>query len=342
MLLVRLLVVFALVATGFVTDGVAARPEVRDEAGFFSPDAVREANRGIADIRRQFGKDLVIETYAEPPEDVAGRLRQEGRDRVYTDWAQVRAGEAGVNGIYVLITRRPAHIQVAVGSETRRTAFTTADRDQLRDLLLQAFREQRFDDGLRQSVDFTRRTLAASLGEGRAAGAPVRDGARGGLAGLSWGAILLWGALILGGLWALSRVLRNRAQAGRMGPGQTAPGGGPAPGYGGPGSGGPGYGGPGSYGSGYGGGGGGFGRGVLGGLLGGMAGGYLWDRLRGHGQADAGGLAPGDRGVDDRSVGPDTDFTSSGGAFDDTSTGGDFGDSGDVGGGGDFGGDQAA
>lgn len=338
----RVLLLAGLVVGGAVSPAGAAQPEIRDQAGFFSADAIRRANRGLEEIKRRHGKDLVIETYPAPPSEVAARLAQEPRERVYADWVQRRAGDAGINGIYVVVTRSPSHLQVGVGSETRRAAFTTQDRDRLRDLLLEAFRKRQYDEGLQSAVDYTQRTLELNLGASRQspssapATAPARERATGGLGGFSWSTILLWGGLILAGLWAVTRMFRNRAaEASRLGPGSGVPG---APGYrpgDGPGAAGPGT--PGyGYGPQYGGGqygGGGFGRGLLGGVLGGMAGGYLWDRLRGRDAAEAGGPAPADRPLDDPTVGDEADFASSGGDFGPEPGGG------DVGGGGDFGGD---
>jgi uncharacterized membrane protein YgcG len=334
MTLVRVLAILSLVVLGSTPGALAATPEVRDQAGFFSKEAVQKANRELEEIRRQYGKELVIETYAEPPADVAAQLTaKEPRDRVYAEWVQKRATDAGVNGIYVLITRNPAHLQLAVGNETRKAAFTNADRDKLRDLLLNAFRQKKYDEGLAEAIALTRRTLDLNVGSRPATARPVpapvpapqpsRERASDGVAGFSWTTILIWGGLILFVLWLVGRMMRNRAaEANRLG----GPGYGPGAGPGVPGPGMPGYG----YGPSSGGGGGGFGRGLLGGLLGGVAGGYLYDRMRGGGEAQAGGHGPTGGGFDQPGGAPDTDFSSSGGDF-----GGDAG--GDTGGG-DFGG----
>src|SRR4029078_3727091 len=46
---------------------------VKDEAGFFSSDAVEKANASIRDIRRRHQKDVLVETFKEvPPSRVAG------------------------------------------------------------------------------------------------------------------------------------------------------------------------------------------------------------------------------------------------------------------------------
>src|SRR5690242_18268751 len=46
-----------------------AEAGVMDNAKFFSPDAVRKASDDLKEIRKQHGKDLVIETFASIPDD---------------------------------------------------------------------------------------------------------------------------------------------------------------------------------------------------------------------------------------------------------------------------------
>src|SRR5579871_1932118 len=82
--------------------------EVRDEAGFFSADAVRRANEVIDDIHRDFKKDLLIETFKTVPADKAEefkKLDKAGHAKFYNDWALQRARTAKVNGVYVLIVK---------------------------------------------------------------------------------------------------------------------------------------------------------------------------------------------------------------------------------------------
>jgi uncharacterized membrane protein YgcG len=68
-----------------------------------------------------------------------------------------RAKSAGVKGAIVLITRDPSYLQVDVGERTRQHAFTPADRDRLRDTMLTAFKQKRYDEGLLQGIDVFRK-----------------------------------------------------------------------------------------------------------------------------------------------------------------------------------------
>src|SRR5438093_643018 len=56
-------------------------------------------------------------------------------------------------------------IAVVLGDRTQHHAFTLAHRDHLRDLLVTAFKQRHFDDGLQQAVTYYGKTLQATLGE---------------------------------------------------------------------------------------------------------------------------------------------------------------------------------
>lgn len=330
----------------------AAANGIRDDAKFFSPDAVSKAEQVIHQIDQKHQRDVLIETLPSVPADQKQQLDQLGKDTFFKRWADSRAASQGVSGIYILITREPSHLEVAVGNRTQQRLFTRSDRDAVRDQLLTAFREKQFDQGLLQAVRTIQQRMDANVpvsssGSGSNSGTVVPGGGGGG-GGLprgnpspfpapaqrSWGigglACLIIGAILI--------IMLVRGIFGRSGGGGYyggAPGGGyqqggyPQGGY--PPQGGYGYGG--------GGGGGGFGRGLLGGLLGGAIGGYAADKWMHHGeqgQSGGGYVPPASGGGAESAPGPDTSFDSSGGDFGGGGGGGgsDFGG----GGGGDFGG----
>jgi hypothetical protein len=326
-----------------------ALAEVRDNAGFFSKDAVRQANFDLKEIKRQHGKDLLIETYPSIPSNLQPQFNKLGEDAFYEQWARQSAQQAKTDGVAVLITKEPSHLQVVVGDKTREKAFALADRDTLRDELLASFRQKQYDQGLQTAVRTFRDRLNANLGgaversPGAAAGAAAAAGssnapqsnpgafeprssrdtrdARGG-GGFSFWKLIIWGIITLIVVRILSRLFTRRQAP------QQAPGGGMfgQPGYD-PRAGGP-----------MGGGMGGFGTGLGGGLLGGLLGGWLGGRMFGGGGGGAGqahGAPPPTAGGHEPGVFSDehdSNFAGTGGSFGDDG-GGDFG-----GGGGDFGG----
>lgn len=332
-----------LVATG--NQAWAAVAEVRDEAHFFSADAVSQANDRIKEIKQRFKKDLLIETVRQVPEskkDDANSSDEKVKGRFFTNWAIERAKAEGVNGIYVLITREPGHIEVVVGNQTQ-AVFSKEERHRLSQLLLTHFRQKDYDDGLNAAVKDVRSVLLANGTANRTiTPAPAnhnRPAAPGGRPAVAGGSGLRWlgiGLAVLLGVWFVSAVLRafsgNQPRPAGAGFGGPGPMGSP---YGG------GYGGYGGYGTG----GGGFFSSLMGGLFGAAAGNWLYDQFSG-GHSQFGGYSPmgGAPTIGSTPDRPDTDYSAEGGDFDQAEAndggGGGFSDDNSSWGGGDFGGDS--
>ena len=291
--------IWLLVAIGLVSAGGARAvgPEVRDNAGLFSPAAVQQADAAIQKIQRELRKDLLIETFPGVPENRKADYSR-NREEFFTGFVRERAQAARLDGIYVLMMKEaPPHklrIQVGMGEATRQRAFLASDRDQLVRLLQTKFREEKYDEGLTAAVALVDRTVRSHLNGTAPAGAtrPVASSvpvASGGAAGQV--NVMKW-VFIIGGV--LVAVFLVRMFAGGMG----------------------------------GGGGGGFFSSLLGGIGGAMAGNWLYDRFTGdnarspHDSGSSANEAPSDVGGD---------YSSSGGDV----GGGDFGGGGDGGGGGD-------
>src|SRR5262249_28716232 len=119
---------------------VAATPGVNDNAGFFKPETVQKADAILREIKNRAQKGGVIETFASVPAGKEDQVKDKAeRERFSDEWAKRNARTAQVNGIYVLICKKPGHVEVEVGNETSKRAFPPADRRQLEDILLRAF-----------------------------------------------------------------------------------------------------------------------------------------------------------------------------------------------------------
>lgn len=307
--------------------------EIRDDGKFFSPEVVTKATEDLNRLEKRSRLEARIETYETIPEDKREAFdkltSKEERDRFYLRWLQERAKTEGATGVFILITRKPGHLDVEMSNAIKRRGFGISQRNEIRDILVKNFKVEKFDDGLKEAVARLE-TISLRLGEARQAApvathqaqAPHRRAPVGAPAEGQGGGMGIWGWIILAVVVMLvfsviSAIIRGLSGGNR---GQ--------PGYGQPGYGQGGYG--------YGGGGGFFGN-MLGGVAGAMAGNWLYDSMSGghHGQAHAGDWTGGSSnagyGSDDYGG---SDFGSSdfgGGDF----GGGDFGgDSG--GGGGDF------
>jgi len=332
------LLIGGLLATG---RAAAAVPQVNDAAKFFSSDAIRKADAEIKEIKNRHKLDLVIDTLPAVPagdEAEASSKDREVKKSFYEKWARRRAEEAGVNGVYVLITKKPEHLIVEVGNRTGKRAFTVADGEKLQSILLRNFRDKKFDEGLLEGVAYVRKTIDADLAQtsaGRSRSVQIPDVPAVGRGGWTIGGIICVGLVIVAVIWLVSALVRAMTGGG----GRYV--GGPGGGYGGGGYGGGGYGG-----GGFGGGGGGFMSSMIGGLFGAAAGNWMYDRFFRGDSSSAGNIGGQNYGSNADSPGQDTDYSStSGGDFGDNSGqddggsgGGDFGGDADTGGGGDFGG----
>src|SRR5262249_18863369 len=124
------------VLIGLTGSAQAVGPGVRDEAKFFSADAVARANELTRELNRQYRTELVIETVARVPEDLQARYKKvsenkEERNKFFRDWAAQRARNEGDKGIYILICKDPPHLEALVDRTTRQRTFTEEDRNRL-------------------------------------------------------------------------------------------------------------------------------------------------------------------------------------------------------------------
>ena len=161
----RCLVIVFLVVGSWLSAGraLAVAPEVKDEAKFFSPEAVKKANKEIREIARKCGKDLLIETFAAVPGEQTERVKDmssEERAKFFHNWAVDRTEATVVNGIYIMICKEPAHLEIVITPNTR-SVFNKQAYERLRETLVKNLREKKFDDCLEKAVEQVRDKLAA-------------------------------------------------------------------------------------------------------------------------------------------------------------------------------------
>jgi uncharacterized protein len=348
------LVAGLLVLGGLIGVARAAAPEVDDEAGLFSEGARRRADQILADIYRETSphKDVVVETHPELPRG----LRPE-------QFSEERFRKRDVNGLLVLITKRPHKLLITVGRHTQ-DRFGASDAERMRGVMLERFKKSDFDGGLIEGLRYAERILKASYAPGRGVpaveqrrvdppSAPYREAPvhtraaeKSGCSGASIFGVLL----VVGLIWLIVGLIRGiwRAVSGGGSSPSAPSGGGYTGSYGG------GYGG--GYGAPGGGGGFGWGKAIAGGLFGAVAGNWVYDRFFrddhhssssdyvGTAYADTGSSsssyqAPSDEGQVGTTVGGGGGDDWGGSSSSDYSSGGsDWGGGGDSGGGGDWGG----
>lgn len=290
---------------------------IRDGGAFFSDSAKQDASRTIGEVERSVKKDIVIETFQEIPEAVKGSVNladKAAADRLFVEWAEKQARQQAVNGVYILISKQPAHLQVVVGNQTMKQSFTATDRDALVSTMRTKLHAKDHDGALREGVNFISSTMRAHAAANGHGGTVQRSGTHSAASGSSSGWLLpvIGGLLVAWVIFGLLRSMLNRGGAGGMGMPQGA-------------------------------GGGGFFSSLIGGMFGAAAGMWMYNQFLGsdsHASTMSDNVGNGDSGVS----GQDTDYSSSGGDFGNDSGGGDSGgfgggDSGGFGGGDSGGGD---
>jgi hypothetical protein len=146
---------------------LAVAPEIKDDAKFFGADAVKKANKEIRELYRKYGRDFLVETFPAVPGEQSQRVKamsQEDRDKFFLNWANDRAEAAVVNGVYILVCKDPARIEIVINGKGR-GAFDRSSFNKLWELLLNDFRQKQFDAGLQAAIGFAEERFAA--GEGK-------------------------------------------------------------------------------------------------------------------------------------------------------------------------------
>jgi len=174
---VRRILTVAIVSTVALIGGTswAGVHQVWDTAHRFKAETLVEIDPILQEIDGRFYKDLMIESLDAIPQDFRSDPKNASLNTSdLFDRFMIREGNAlKINGILLVITQQPRHLQVFVGLDTRNHAFTLADRDELVALLTAAFRQGNFDAGLLDGVKFVRDRMAKNLAGPPAASAPA-------------------------------------------------------------------------------------------------------------------------------------------------------------------------
>lgn len=294
---------------------LSAAGGIQDDGAFFSEFAKTNASGTIQEVATKLRKDIAVQTFAAVPEDMKATVLQASKsatNRGFSQWAEQLARSKGVNGVFILLVKQPAHLQVVVGNDTQRQAFTLLDREKLVQIMIQQLRDKKSDDALIDGVNFISTTMHSHRSGGAVQAASKSHAAQQG--GSSWLSTILIVMVIFVGFNLIRSLFRAMSGGGSSAGGVGQP---------------------------YGGGGGGFFQNMMGSMFGAAAGMWMYDQFFGSHSAAAN---LGDHHTDMNSndgggfSGTDTDYSSSGGSFGDDSGGFGGGDSGggDFGGGGDF------
>lgn len=138
-------------------------PPVKDDGQFFTKEGLEKANKKIKEVYQNYKKDVVVETITGLSSDQEKKLKEEGNTKFFARMARDRAVELGVNGVYVLLSKKPTHIQVHMDPDTQKKAFTAANRKTLIDKIVAQFKADRFDVGLLDGLGVIEAALKSNV-----------------------------------------------------------------------------------------------------------------------------------------------------------------------------------
>jgi hypothetical protein len=147
---------------------------VKDYGSFFSPSIVESATGQIRKISPQLKRPIAVDTFKQAPsEKQVQSMSREQRERFFLKWLRERMQSARFEGIYILVSKEPSHVEVGVGPELMKKAFKLSDRESLQKLLLKKFRDHRFDEGLTEALNLIQDRVRSNFGTGAVSTPPA-------------------------------------------------------------------------------------------------------------------------------------------------------------------------
>ena len=141
---VALLALLALTAPA-----VAIYPPALDDKGkFFTKEGLESANKKIRAIYEKYKKDVVIETIPMLTPEQEKKSKEDGTDKFFAKLTSDRAKEIGLNGVYILMCKKPSYLRIHMDPETQKKMFTASNRKTTFGKIVARFKEDEFDAGL--------------------------------------------------------------------------------------------------------------------------------------------------------------------------------------------------
>ena len=125
-----------------------AKPGLRDGAGMFNADAAKQVDSALASIHDKTQWQVVIETV----DTLGGKAPAEA--------ALANAKALNVHGLYVLIAKKDAKVQVEA-SRTAKSTFTPESEKAIVAAFVSGFKAKEFDRGLADAVELIRKDAEA-------------------------------------------------------------------------------------------------------------------------------------------------------------------------------------
>jgi uncharacterized protein len=150
-----------LLAVFLLAPGLLLAASISDDAKLFSPEGVKKAEQKIGDLKKTYASEVFVETFAKAEKMDLAKKDGKADPKYFQKWAADRYEELSVKGVYVLVCKEPAYIQVVSGQMMENKGFDAKKRSELAKLMTDQFKDKKFDAGLLAVVAEVAETLKA-------------------------------------------------------------------------------------------------------------------------------------------------------------------------------------
>jgi uncharacterized membrane protein YgcG len=123
-------------------------PALKDDGKFFTKEGIEKANKKIREIYEKYKKDVVVETVPTLTPDQEKKMKEDGEAKFFAKLTNDRAKEMGLNGVYILMCKKPKYLRIHMDPDTQKKAFTASNRATTVGKIVAQFKEDEFDAGL--------------------------------------------------------------------------------------------------------------------------------------------------------------------------------------------------
>ena len=134
-----------------------------DDAMRFGQAAWGRVAPAAEKLFKEKGTDFVVEAVTTPPKadaDKLAALKPAAREQFFREYAEARAKELKLKGVYVVVSKKPATLYVHVSEAA---GLPKDFGPKLKAALIASFNDDKFDEGLTKAVDMT--LAAKGVGE---------------------------------------------------------------------------------------------------------------------------------------------------------------------------------
>ena len=123
-------------------------PALKDDGKFFSKEGVEKANQKIRAIYEKYKKDVIVETITALTADQEKQIKEDGEAKFFAKMTNDRSKEMGLNGVYLVLCKKPKYLRMHMDPETQKKLFTASNRTATVGKIVARFKEDEFDAGL--------------------------------------------------------------------------------------------------------------------------------------------------------------------------------------------------